>query len=191
MTQFNRTHMSTLSTIFDKFALKDQEKYYKHTIEYCQRASTQVNTIRATLAFIAGAVSANIAYLAAADVGEPGFVIPTLIAIAVIAPALGSAFSALTDLYQWNRLETIYDAALESLIIADAESPKELIKENKEYQAQMEAFTAATLAVMREEQAQWGQLSHKPEQIEDYLKRVEERTQTSLEKNEDDDAPGE
>src|SRR5262245_39135251 len=49
--------------------------------------------------------------------------VPLLLVIAVVAPALGAAFTTLADLYQWDRLITVYDVALENLEVADAQSP--------------------------------------------------------------------
>ncbi len=101
-------------------------------------------------------------------------IVPILLVIAVVAPALGAAFTTLADLYQWDRLITVYDVALENLEVADAQSPVSSMTDNLVYYAALRAYTEGTLSVMRDETAQWGQLIKTPESLEQFV--AQERT---------------
>lgn len=95
-------------------------------------------------------------------------VVPMLLVIAVAAPALGGAFTTLADLYQWDRLITVYDVALENLEVADAQSPVPSM-DDLVYRAALRAYTEGTLSVMRDETAQWGQLIKTPESLDAFV----------------------
>jgi hypothetical protein len=74
----------------------------------------------------------------------------------------------LADLYQWDRLVTVYSAALENIEVADARSPDPEM-DDLSYRAALNAYMDGTLSVMRDESAQWGQLIRTPAQIEKFL----------------------
>lgn len=132
-----------------------------------------VTGIGASIAQVAGAAdeqaSAPIADAAAqtGGCGASGILIGLLI-VAVVAPALAGAFSTLSDLYQWNRLINVYDSAAENLEVADAASPM-MEMEVDEYTQSLRAYVAGTLAVMRDETAQWGQLIRTPSQLQQFM----------------------
>lgn len=100
--------------------------------------------------------------------------VPLLMGVAVVAPALGAGFTTLADLYQWERLTSIYNNALENLEMADAQSPIEEM-DDIEYGAAMTAFAEGTLNVMADETAQWGQLVKTPEDLQVYIDRARQR----------------
>lgn len=93
-----------------------------------------------------------------------------LLITAIVAPAVGAAFTTLADLYQWDKLLTIYEVAVENIEVADALSPNPKIPEEEDttYRAALRAFAEGTLQVMRDETAQWGQLVRTPEQLQKY-----------------------
>lgn len=95
-------------------------------------------------------------------------VVPLLLVVAVVAPALGAAFTTLADLFQWDRQTQIYDTALENLEVADAQSPLGAMNDI-EYRAALNAFAEGTLTVMRDETTQWGQLIRTPESLQKYI----------------------
>jgi hypothetical protein len=116
----------------------------------------------------------------AAGTGTPIFncdlvniAVPLLVIVAVVAPALGGAFTTLADLYQWDRLTTVYDVAAENLEVADAQSPLPSMEDDLVYRAALRAYAEGTLAVMRDETAQWGQLINTPRALEAFI--VQER----------------
>jgi hypothetical protein len=97
-------------------------------------------------------------------------VVPFLLIMSVVAPALGGAFTTLADLYQWDKLINIYDAALENIEIADAKSPIDDM-ELPQYKAQFKGYAEGTLSVMRDETAQWGQVIRTPKQIDEFVEQ--------------------
>lgn len=105
------------------------------------------------------------------DCGLLGWLVPILI-VAVVAPVVGGAFTTLNDLYQWDRLVSVYGNALESLEVADAQSPVKGIPGTAEYRAALEAYVEGTLDVMRDEQTQWGQLIKTPTELAAYYERA-------------------
>lgn len=96
--------------------------------------------------------------------------VPFLLILAVLAPALGGAFGTLSDLFQWDRLVNIYEVALENLEVADARSPVQRM-DDEHYRASLKGYTEGTLAVMRDETAQWGQVIRTPEALEKFVAR--------------------
>jgi hypothetical protein len=199
--------------LFQKFALGDQESYYKSAVKRYRKAGEQANQLRAFFAFLAG-VSAALAGLLVAAYLVPGAFAndgicaelpqstavfesteenitianappdapptrPTyclaieigvgfLTVLAIIAPVIGAGFTTLADLYQWDRLVTIYDAALENITVADAQSPLDEM-DDITYRAALRAYAEGTLSVMRDETAQWGQLIKTPPQLDEFL----------------------
>ncbi len=105
------------------------------------------------------------------DCSADNLLIGVLLILAVVAPALGGAFGTLSDLFQWDRLVTIYEVALENLEVADAKSPLPDMDDDY-YKAAVQAFAEGTLSVMRDETAQWGQVIRTPESIQNYIDRA-------------------
>lgn len=118
------------------------------------------------------------AQAAALDCTTINNVVPLLLVVAVVAPALGAAFTTLADLYQWDRLITVYDVALENLEVADAQSPLPAM-DDLVYRAALRAYTEGTLSVMRDETAQWGQLIKTPESLEQFIAQEEAKAQAA------------
>lgn len=115
------------------------------------------------------ATAANISAVTAdLDCSLVNVVVPLLLVVAVVAPAVGAAFTTLADVFQWDRQTQIYDTALENLEVADAQSPLTAMNDI-EYQAALNAFSEGTLTVMRDETTQWGQLIRTPESLQKYI----------------------
>jgi hypothetical protein len=176
MSQLSREHMNALCDIFDTFALKDQDSFYRSAVERYGKAASQVNFIRALFTFLGGLASALV-ILAAQGEGWPSEIKTALIIVAVVSPALGVAFNTLADVYQWDRLVRIYEDSRKSLVVADAQSPTDKIKDDVEYRGYTDAFVEATLQVMREETSQWGQLIQPPQQTEQFIERAKVRVE--------------
>src|SRR5690606_16460215 len=96
------------------------------------------------------------------------FLVGFFIAGSIAMPALGAFFNTIADLYQWDRLITIYDAALENIEVADARSPVPQM-DDLHYRASLRAFTEGTLLVMSDETAQWGQSIRVPPQLDEFI----------------------
>ncbi len=167
--------------MFDHFALDDQRNYYKATLLKNRMATLEVNRLRAFLAFMTGFASAAAALIVALDGGTRSAFAQAVIALlavaAIVLPAFAALFSTLADLYQWDRLITIYDAALENLEVADAESPDDTIKDDVTYRAALTAYAEGTLSVMNDESAQWGQSIRTPAQLEKFLVDAKRRAE--------------
>ncbi len=117
---------------------------------------------------------------------EVGIAVLTIIAI--VAPAIGAGLTTLSDLYQWDRLASIYESAMENLEVADAQSPLPEMDEI-EFKASLRAYAESALAVMRDETAQWGQVAQPPQQVEQFIE--EERQKAALVNGSADDlVPG-
>jgi hypothetical protein len=71
----------------------------------------------------------------------------------VVAPAIGAAFTTLADLFQWDRLVDVYNAARDNINVADALSPDAEMPDDV-YKIALQAFAQGTLSVMTDEQAQ-------------------------------------
>lgn len=189
-----RQELEARYKLFDKFAVKDQKAYYEKTIQKNRRAGVQINRYRAGFAFLTGLCSALVGLivqttfvdsatcgtLAQSPPGSCDFLSAFamfLAVMAVVLPAIGTFFSTLGDLYQWDKMTSIYDAALENLEVADSLSPSEKIPENETevYEASVMAFAEGTLNVMRDETAQWGQSIRTPAQIEEFLAKAQKK----------------
>lgn len=171
--------------LFDKFAVKDQESYYQYKIKQSEKSAEEVNFIRASLALVTGFASAIAGAIAQAYiVGDCGLspfycsvaegAVIFFIIISILLPAIGGLFSSLSDLYQWERLSTIYDAAERNLLVADSMSPH---REDKldTYIASLYAYVKGTLQVMSDETSQWGQAIREPEGIQTFIDDAKER----------------
>jgi len=184
--RLTRSEMEARAELFDRFALKDQKFYYDNAIKRHRNALRQVNLIRASLSLLTG-VAAGLAALIVqsnSDMNSYGdgmrFLVGLLAFFAVILPAFGSAFSTLADLYQWDKLISIYETALLNMEEADALSPNVKIDDNIRYRASMRAFAEGALQVMSDETAQWGQSVRTPRQLEAYIKAEEERAHRTV-----------
>lgn len=193
-----RTENEAAYALFDKFVLNDQRNFYEVKVSQYRNSSQQVNKIRAILAFTTGLASAlaglvvqssfdnngqcliknelgsNLVGLINSLVGGSAncsalqALVVFLIILAVIMPAMGGAFNILADLYQWDRLITIYSSSLENIEIADAQSPDPEM-DDMTYRASLNAFSEGTLGVMYDETAQWGQLIRTPETLSKFV----------------------
>ncbi|MGB7339298.1 MAG: hypothetical protein WBC91_10440 [Phototrophicaceae bacterium] len=184
MAKFNKSDFKIRYELFDKHALKDQSIYYDKVVRRSDLASRQVNFIRASLALFTGIASAIAAVVAQAYlVGEcnpqafcntmEGIVIFAVI-ISILLPAIGGFFSSLADLYQWERISTIYDSAKRNITVADAMSPHD-DEEYKDYVASFAAYVNGTLQVMSDETAQWGQSIQEPEKTKMFIDQARKR----------------
>ena len=97
-----------------------------------------------------------------------------LMLVAVVAPAIGGAFTTLAGLYQWDRSANIYESALESLEVADSQSPLDDM-DTLTYRAALRAYVENTLQVMSDESAQWGQSVRPPAQLEQFMNEEREK----------------
>ena len=168
-----RKEAEALYVMFNQFALEDQRTYYSTTIARCRTAARQVNQMRATFALLTGLSSALAGLLVATNsTADPSssvaWMVVVLLVVAIVAPIVGSAFGTLGDLYQWDRLTSVYEGALQNIEVADALSP-DSEDDDEKYNAALQAFAEGTLSVMRDETAQWGQLIRPPRQIEEFL----------------------
>lgn len=165
----NRADLKVRYEVFDKFALNDQRNYYKSTVARYREATSQVNRLRALLAFLTGFSAAAAGWLGRPEATGQEWILSILVIAAIVLPAFGALFTMLADLYQWDRLITIYDKAQESIEVADAQNPDDSIADDITYRAAFMAYTEGTLSVMSDEAAQWGQAIRTPAQIEKYL----------------------
>ncbi|RMF52005.1 MAG: hypothetical protein D6749_06170 [Chloroflexota bacterium] len=195
MDELDRNRMEALYRIFDRFGLADMRAYYKTTIQKHRRAAAQVNLLRASASFLAGFSAALVGlivqsvYVGNSTCLEPvapdqlgacqfiNGVILVLMVLAVVSPAIGGAFSTLADLYQWDRQVSLYKEALENLAIADARSPDPEM-DDATYRAALKAYALGSLTVLYDESAQWGQMIRTPVQIEEFIRRSQERAQS-------------
>lgn len=162
--------------MFDRFALEDQRNYYKVISQRYRLANSQVNRFRALLAFLTGFSAAGASLLVQAG-SSVEWLIALFTIFAIVLPAFGALFSMLADLYQWDRLITIYDAASENIEVADAQSPDDGITDEVTYRAALMAYAEGTLSVMSDETAQWGQAIRTPAQLEKYLDDAKRHTE--------------
>lgn len=182
---FQRNYDRALYEVFQEFALEDQRSYYNVRMRANREAARGVNLWRAVFSLAAGLSSAALTLIIAINQVDcstnPGGACGTLALLAivsVVAPAIAAAFGTLADLYQWDRASSIYEAAAENLVVADAESPDEQMGNDK-YRLALRAFSTGTLQVMRDETAQWGSLIRTPQQIEDFIASAKEQAEAS------------
>jgi hypothetical protein len=174
-----RQDMLARYELFNRFAMQDQKAYYVTAVANHRKASRQVNQIRALLSLATGLSAAMIGLIAQLAGDErstvEAIIIGVLTVFAVILPAIGALFTSLADLFQWDKLIQIYDAALENLEVADAQSPHPEIPQDLIYRASLRAFAEGTLSVMSDETAQWGQAIRTPAQIEKFLQEEQKK----------------
>jgi len=189
MQPMSRKDMEARYKLFEKFALDDQRNYYKRTIEKHHKAADQVNKIRASVALATAVCAALVGlistfYFSGVDpvcslpLGENATTQCTaiyyltffLIVLAIGLPALGGFFNSLADLFQWDRLISIYESAVENIEVADARSPDPEMSD-LQYRASLRAFAEGTLQVMSDETAQWGQSIRTPPDLEEFVEQ--------------------
>lgn len=189
MSNLNREDMEARYQMFQKFALDDQRKYYRSAIGRYRRSAFGVNQIRATIALLTGLTSAAVGLIVALDLNDCnvpaedifiscGFwqtVVNILIVLATALPAFAAFFNMLADLYQWDKLVSIYDAAQENIEVADALSPLPG-QDDLEYLASLRAYTQGALDVMSDETSQWGQSIRTPQGIKAFLDKIKQQT---------------
>ena len=187
MSMMNRKDLEARYRLFEKYALIDQRSYYQRTIAKHKKAAQQVNVIRASVALATAICAALVGLISAFyfSGAQPVCPLPLteesttfcsvmytitfgLIVLAVGLPALGGFFNSLADLYQWDRLISIYDSAVENIEVADARSPDDEMDELS-YRASLRAFAEGTLQVMSDETAQWGQSIRTPPSLEKFV----------------------
>lgn len=177
--------------LFDRFALQDQRNYYKKVIREYRSAAAQVNRLRAGFSLLTGIASALAGFVVQSrflgkasctalanvpdDCGTWRTIVVLLTVMAVVMPAIGALFSTLSDLFQWDKLISIYNSALENLEVADAQSPHPEISDEVRFRASLRAFVEGTLTVMSDETAQWGQSIRTPQQVENFIKEEAEK----------------
>jgi hypothetical protein len=191
MTRWNRADLETRYQMFNHFMLNDQRNYYNKTLDRHRTAVQQVNRWRAICALCTGLFAAlaglivqvffiNNAMCAAPAPGDANVCtalrvfVTTLVILSVVMPALGAFFSSLADLYQWDRMITIYDSAVENIEFADAQSPLPEM-DDAVYRQSINAFAEGTLLVMSDETAQWGQSIRTPPQVADFVAKMREK----------------
>jgi len=128
----------------------DQLRFYRSRRELFDRAAGQALAVSATLLGFSSAASA----LAGADAGWSAL----WAALATILPAASTALSAFTGLYAFEQQSKIYGDAVRALqaaarpaVAVDAEA----VPSGPDVGALVERVEAA----LRQEQAQWGQLT--------------------------------
>jgi hypothetical protein len=200
MAKLDRADLEARYELFNKFALDDQRNYYKNTLSKYRLSARQVNRLRAMFAFLTGLSAAAAGFIVQsgfvtgarcnpniigdvvvalpADCDNLKLLVYVFMISAVVMPVLGQIFNTLADLYQWDRMITIYDSALENIEVADAQSPLPDM-DDVVYAASVRAFTEGTLVVMSDETAQWGQSIRTPPQLERFVAEQRERAQRS------------
>jgi len=189
-----RKYHEALNVLFEYFALKDQRDFYIHRVKQNRAAASQVNRIRAFFSFLAGMSSAlaglivvtsfpqGMDCLVAVDVNACNlslFIVSALVVVSVVAPAIGAAFTTLSDLFQWDRQVDLYNAALNNINKADALSPLPEMPDDI-YALALQAFAQGTLSVMNDEQAQWGQLIRTPQSLEKFIEEAKRRSAQTI-----------
>jgi hypothetical protein len=210
MANLTRQDMEARYVLFNEFALNDQRDYYRSTIRRHREAARQVNRWRALFAFLTGLSAAVAGFIVQANFIDGAYcasgmdgagtgycdtmqvLVSFFILGAVATPALGAFFNTLADLYQWDRLITIFDAALENIEVADARSPLPDM-DDLTYRASLRAFTEGTLLVMSDETAQWGQSIRVPPQLDQFIeeerRKAERLSQVATRLDRPPDAP--
>jgi len=191
MARLNRKQLEAIYKLFNQFALEDQRTYYIRTIDRYRRAAITVTRLRAGFALLTGIAAAFVGLMVAVNPGQcvsgtpvgdcTGTQVLLFIAllVTVAAPAIGSAFTTLADLYQWDRMTALYESALENLDVADAQSPLEEMGDEI-YRAAFLTYAEGTLEVMNDETAQWGQLTKPPQQLVQFVEEQEQKAQNAV-----------
>ena len=189
-----RTNSEARYDVFQRFIFEDQRDYYVNKVRRNQRAAGQVNNWHALFALLAGSSSALAALLLAIGIKPPAetctvvllgwncdtwsHILVALPFLSVVFPALAAAFGTLADLYQWDRLESIYEATGKSLKKVHASAPRHHTAD-ADYQTWVETYAMSVLAVMSAEATQWGQEIKTPEALEKFKTDMEARARAA------------
>lgn len=193
MSTINRQELEVRYQIFDRFILKDQKLYYDKAIKRYRTAATQVNRFRAGSAALTAIAAGSAGVLVSSyftggqvcgvDAADPAsycdaarFGVGALVLLAMLLPAIGSIFSTLMELYQWDRLSDLYKSASENLVVADAMSPPEGTPDD-EFLAYFREYAESALTVMNAETAQWGQSVREAEDLKKFITAQTARAQ--------------
>src|SRR5262249_29389333 len=84
------------------------------------------------------------------------------------------ALNILSDLYQWDRLTSIYAAASENMGVAYADAPEDDMPDDA-FKLSIGSFGKNTLSVMADETSQWGQSIRTPQTLETFLKEESDK----------------
>jgi|GEM_PF-498633 len=165
-----------VTTWFDSNGLCGDDVQQRAAVSAAAQAGTEAESTASIIE--GGELSTEAAARSAGlNCGVLRLILGIALVVTVVAPALGGAFTTLADLYQWDRLTTIYESALENIEVADSRSPNPNIplQDLIRYRASMRAFAEGTLSVMRDETAQWGQSIRTPEQIDKFIRDEQQR----------------
>jgi hypothetical protein len=197
MSNLSRDELNARYKLFKHFGGDDQRQFYEASVGHHRKAASQVNQLRALLALATGFASALAGLMVEVSMNpkagcllgkQEGAVATTftsyclsiqtltnvLLALAVIAPAFAGALNILTDLYQWDRLTSIYSAARENMEVAYADAPDDDMPDDA-FRLSIESFGKNTLAVMAEETSQWGQSVRTPQTLDKFLKEESDK----------------
>lgn len=194
MATIDRQELEARYEVFDRFILKDQKAYYQKAIERNRRAASQVNQFRAGCAALtaiaAGAAGVLVSSLFTGDqscaidaVARPGYcgfaqwASTLLVLLAMLLPAIGSIFSTLMELYQWDRVSDLYQSAKENLEVADSMSPPESTPDLEFYEY-FRIYAESALTVMNAETAQWGQSIRESDELRKFVAAQHARAQS-------------
>jgi hypothetical protein len=175
MSDFTRQDLLTRYEVFDKYALKDQRAYYKSRSAEYRQANRQVTRYRALFSFGTSVVTAMAGLIISLNRGQPlgsGLLVfvSVLAILSIVLPAIGSFFSMLADLYQWEKFSTVFESAIENLEVSDAQlSNPERIVDDEYLKGAYLAYVTSALDVMQSETAQWGQARQSPPEIEAFI----------------------
>lgn len=177
MADLNRTDLELRYELFDRFATKDQDAYYRNSVLKHEKAARRLRRARAVLALATGSAAALAAALAQSECGQNGTCsrgISVLLVLSVILPALGGFVTSLADLFQWERLIQIYSLARENLKSSDALSPSH-DDTNEDFINSLYAYVEGTLQVMSDETAQWGKAIREPKATKEAIEAAQAR----------------
>lgn len=195
MTEINRQELEARYQVFDRFILKDQKAYYQKAIVRNRKAANQVNRFRGLCAALAAIAAGSAGVIVSAfftgdqtcaadaaaragycTVAEVSTVI--LVILAMILPSIGSIFSTLMELYQWDRVSDLYESATENLEVADALSPAPGVPDDEQYREFFRVYAEGALTIMNAETSQWGQSIRTPEELKEFVSSQHIRTQS-------------
>lgn len=186
MPEFTREDLLTRYEVFDKYALRDQRAYYKSRSAEYRQANRQVTRYRAYFSFGTSVVTALAGLIIALNNGRPFsdalmLGVSVLAILSIVLPAIGSFFSMLADLYQWEKFSTVFESAIENLEVSDAQlSNPERITDEEYLRGAYLAYVTSALDVMQAETAQWGQAKQSPPEIAAF---IEAQRQKELRQN--------
>jgi hypothetical protein len=147
-----REHDQQFLGLYQRHRFQDQRTFYDSRRREFEAARDQVLWLTTVFMVLTAAVAA----LASANVG--GF--RSLWSILAVAfPALSTALSAYNALYAFERQAKIYGDAANALLRARADSPDlKPPMDDAAFQEALRAHVEQVEQILRNEQAQWGQL---------------------------------